>query len=87
MSFPDPYTPKLEYRLLESRLAALRDDIDRIHQDIDKCWITVDRVFAALDILRVTISDADRQAELEMMSKDEFERMLIEMLGDEDGRP
>ena len=87
MSFPDPYTPKLEYRLLESRLAALRDDIDKLHQDIDKCWITVDRVFAALDILRVTIADADRQAELEMMSKDEFERMLIEMLGDEDGRP
>ena len=87
MSFPDPYTPKLEYRLLESRLAALRDDIDKIHKDNNKCWITVDRVFAALDILRVTIADADRQAELEMMSKDEFERMLIEMLGDDDGRP
>lgn len=74
---------RIEYKLVESRILRLREDLDRIHTNLDQVWITMDRVLSALDILRVCMYDADAQAELEMMSKDEFERMLTDMLGDD----
>lgn len=78
---------RLEYQLLERRILRLREELDRIHTNIEQIWVTFDRTMAALDILRVCLYDVDNQTELEMMSKDEFERMLVEMLGEDDGRP